>query len=141
MAFDGEPASTLHMFHYDFKRMVAAENAITIGSDWAHGLPLPLFQNLGGVEKKLGAEKLLSIITLAGATAVGRDKVMPHLIHGFIQNMLIEGSQQAGSIEVGKTASFICVDRDLSQGDFSNAKVLKTWFEGEIVFDASSVLI
>ncbi|KAE8372004.1 amidohydrolase family-domain-containing protein [Aspergillus bertholletiae] len=107
------------MFRFDFPRMVEEENHITIGSDWAHGAPLPLLPHVGKIAQTIGAEKTLEIITLAGVTAVGR-------------------GTEAGSIEVGKIASFISVDRDLTEGDFANAKVLKTWFEGELVYDASS---
>ncbi|KAJ4252284.1 hypothetical protein NW764_016410 [Fusarium oxysporum] len=71
---------------------------------------------------RMGAEKVLEMITLAGAVATGRDKV-------------------AGSIEVGEIANFICVDRDVIRGDFENAKVLQTWFEGEIVYDSTQELV
>ena len=56
------------------------------------------------------------MITLSGAEAVGREAEM-------------------GSIAVGKKANFIAVDRDLSRGEFADAKVLKTWTEGELVWD------
>jgi predicted amidohydrolase YtcJ len=56
------------------------------------------------------------MLTLAGAEAMGREKDL-------------------GSIEVGKKANFIAVDRDLSRGEFEDAGVLATWFEGEIVYE------
>lgn len=40
-----------------------------------------------------------------------------------------------GSIETGKKANFIAVDRDFSRGEFSGARVLKTWFEGKMVWE------
>lgn len=51
------------------------------------------------------------MLTLSGAEAVGREGVQ-------------------GSIEVGKRADFIVVDRDLSRGMFEGAKVVGTWFGG-----------
>ena len=59
------------------------------------------------------------MITVGGAEAVGR-------------------SETTGSIEAGKIANFIVVDRDLSQGDFAGATVLKTWFEGRQVYSSVS---
>jgi predicted amidohydrolase YtcJ len=57
------------------------------------------------------------MITLGGAEAVGRERMI-------------------GSIEVGKMANFIALDRDLSEGEFAGATVLKTWFEGRQVYSA-----
>jgi predicted amidohydrolase YtcJ len=57
------------------------------------------------------------MITLGGAEAVGRERMI-------------------GSIEFGKMANFIALDRDLSEGEFAGATVLKTWFEGRQVYSA-----
>ena len=56
------------------------------------------------------------MITLSGAEAVGKEMEM-------------------GNIAVGKKANFIIVDRDLSRGEFADAKVLKTWAQGMLVWD------
>ena len=56
------------------------------------------------------------MLTLAGAKAVGKEEVV-------------------GSIEVGKKANFIAVDRNVARGEFEGAKVLRTWFEGEVVWE------
>jgi predicted amidohydrolase YtcJ len=71
---------------------------------------------LGKSEKERGGEILCRVITLSGAEAV-------------------EAQGRTGSLEVGKNANFIAVDRDLSKGNFSGATVLKTWFEGRLVYD------
>lgn len=73
--FDKAGHEYFHMFNYDFERMAAAKSHITIGSDWANGMTLPLLPSVAGVAKALGAEKVLEIITLAGAIAVRREKV------------------------------------------------------------------
>lgn len=67
-------------------------------------------------KKERGGEILCRVITLSGAEAVG-------------------AQDRTGSLEVGKRANFIAVDRDLSKGHFSGAVVLKTWFEGQLVYD------
>lgn len=77
---------------------------------------------VGNNDRAKGAKMLLRMLTLAGAEAVAREK-------------------ETGSIQVGKRANFIQVDRDLAgglEGAFRDAKVQRTWFEGEIVFEAST---
>ncbi|KAH7042273.1 hypothetical protein B0J12DRAFT_579564, partial [Macrophomina phaseolina] len=116
MCFDNGDNEYLQLTKHDFRGMLSEGAHMTIGSDWAHGLELPMLRNTAIVAKTVGAEKVLEMITLAGAVATGRD-------------------QEAGSIETGKLANFICVDRDLTKGGFANAEVLKTWFEGELVYE------
>ncbi|OGM47227.1 hypothetical protein ABOM_003984 [Aspergillus bombycis] len=104
------------LINWDFERMVEAKNHVTIGSDWVYGMPLPLLPAVDIVARKVGAKKTLEMITLEGARATNRE-------------------QDSGSIETGKVASFIIIDRDLSEGGFDKAQVLKTWFEGELVYE------
>jgi predicted amidohydrolase YtcJ len=119
-------AATPELFDWNFPKFMERNAHITIGSDWGGTFDLPLFQYLDGVVERVGdgfrergGERLLRMITLAGAEAVGK-------------------GDQFGSIEVGKKANFIVVDKNLSKGEFAGAKVLKTWFEGELVFDGSN---
>lgn len=98
---------------------------MTLGSDWI-GSPPPsllepcaaIFADVDQASNGKGGETLCQMLTLNGAIAVGRDK-------------------ETGSIEVGKKANFIVVSHDLSRGEFAGAKVLKTWFEGEVVWEVS----
>ncbi|KAH8896453.1 hypothetical protein GQ53DRAFT_714130 [Thozetella sp. PMI_491] len=121
-----------HLGKWDFSGMLAANALVTIGSDWLV-VPNPnLFPCVAGLAEEIGAQRsaddgltniqrgsriLLRIMTRSGAEAVG-------------------SQHRAGSIEVGKKANFIAVDRDLSEGHFSEASVLRTWFEGRVVYSA-----
>lgn len=108
---------------WNFPRMLGAGAHTTIGSDWGAGAVPDLLPCLGGIVESvgegdvvLGGERLCRMLTLAGAEAVGHEK-------------------EIGSIEVGKKANFIAVDKDLSRGEFKGANVITTWFEGEIVYE------
>lgn len=115
-------------FKWPFKALQDAGVHVTVGSDWIMPPTPDLFPALaaivetlgtakGKTAKETGGEKICRMITLSGAEAVGREK-------------------ESGSIEVGKKASFIAVDRDLSRGEFAGARVLTTWFEGKLVWQA-----
>ncbi|PYH90690.1 amidohydrolase-like protein 3 [Aspergillus ellipticus CBS 707.79] len=119
-----------------FNGVLASGALMTIGSDWMLPENPSLFDALaaiveriryypggkvrrlamGETAKQRGGEILCCVLTLSGAEAVG----MQH---------------RTGSLEVGKMANFIVVDRDLSQGEFEGATVLETWFEGRKVFE------
>jgi len=110
---------------WNFPKMLAADAHVTIGSDWGAGespdiLPCldGIVDGVGGGDRAVGGAKICRMLTMAGAEAVGKEK-------------------ETGSIEVGKRANFIVVNRDLSRGEFEGAKVLTTWFEGEIVYEAA----
>ncbi|KAF5564676.1 hypothetical protein FNAPI_2040 [Fusarium napiforme] len=116
-----------HIFEWPFKDLQDTGVHVTVGSDWFLTDTPDLFPALSAVVERFGTEegktakevggaKVCRIITLAGAEAV-------------------EKASEMGSIEIGNKANFIAVDRDLSRGEFSGAKVLKTWFEGKLVWE------
>jgi predicted amidohydrolase YtcJ len=116
-------ASSNGLMDWNFARMKKEGAHATIGSDWGAGSSpdiLPCLQGIleaaGEGDTVRGSERVLRMLTLAGAEAVGRDK-------------------ELGSISVGKRANFIAVDKDLSKGQFDDAKVMRTWFEGEVVYE------
>ena len=122
-----------HIFRWPFTKLQDAGVHVTVGSDWILPPTPDIFPALSAIVERLGSEpgkaaeeaggeKICRIITLSGAEAVGR-------------------SMNLGSIEVGKKANFIAVDRDLSRGEFAGAKVLKTWFEGEVVWEDGQTAI
>lgn len=118
-------AASKGLMDWNFTRMMDAGAHITIGSDWG-AVPDPsLFNSMAKIvdgvgrgDRAAGGETLCRMMTLNGAIAIGREK-------------------ELGSIEVGKKANFIVISRDLSKGDFEGAKVLRTYFEGEKVWDAA----
>lgn len=69
---------------------------------------------------QLSAEEILRAITIERAKAVGRE-------------------HELGSIQTGKLANFISVDRDLTQGSFEEAKVLKTWHRRKSVWSSADM--
>lgn len=111
---------------YPFTGLQAAGALMTIGSDWVFAPETPncfpglqaLLQGRKGWEMKI--EHIIQIMTMDGATAVGRAEI-------------------EGSITPGKLANFIVLDRDLLKvEDISTTLVLKTYFEGVEVYDYES---
>ncbi|KAJ5094141.1 amidohydrolase-like protein 3 [Penicillium angulare] len=128
-----------HLLKWPFNEILQSGAQMTIGSDWLLPETPSLFDALAAIVEKVeffpggrrstalaegrsrkerGGEILCRVISLGGAEAVGAET-------------------RSGSLEVGKVANFIALDRDLSKGEFSGATVLKTWFEGRIVYDSN----
>lgn len=72
----------LRIAHQDLSSGRNPTDENTIGSDWAHGVPLSMFDNVAVLVNTNGAEKILGIITLAGATATEREQVRNILFAG-----------------------------------------------------------
>ncbi|OBT81834.1 hypothetical protein VE02_09527 [Pseudogymnoascus sp. 03VT05] len=106
---------------WPFEELLAAGASLTIGTDWFLPPTPNLFPALAALLPRLGVETIMRLITLAGAEAVGREK-------------------EIGSIEEGKKANFIQVDRNLLSCDsFGDSIVEKTWFEGKLVWDCGKM--
>ena len=100
---------------WPFEDLLKANVHVTIGSDWILPLTPNLFPALAAVVPRIGIEQAIRCITLAGAEAVGQ-------------------AEEFGSIEVGKKANFIQLDRDLTKRNIADTIVHRTWFEGRVVW-------
>lgn len=108
---------------YPFGTLARMGTRVTVGTDWTF-LPEPnLFPALQGLLQH-GTESVdlatgIEMLTLAGARAVG-------------------AAERVGSIELGKSADFIVLDRDLfaiPEDEIGDTRVLVTVFEGRIIHD------
>ena len=109
---------------WQFKTLLHHDTLLTVGSDWVI-LPLPnLFPGLAGMLDH-GAESIdlkssIEALTLNGAKSVGWENI-------------------SGSIEVGKFADMIVLDRnlfDITPAEIAETRVLTTIFEGRVVYQA-----
>ncbi len=101
---------------------------LTIGTDWVVTPTPNLFPPLEGMldrgDESIDLPAALRAMTLNGAYAVNRDTI-------------------SGSLEQGKFADFIVLDRnlfDIPVSEISKTRVLRTVFEGTTVFNAEETL-
>ncbi|RYN63938.1 ATPase [Alternaria tenuissima] len=66
---------------FNFPGLVEAENLVTIGSDWAFGMTLPLFLSVAYLVEDIGADRAIEMLTISGAGAVARD--MTYCVHAY----------------------------------------------------------
>lgn len=111
---------------FKFRTMSDTGAVVTIGSDWIITADPNLFPALGGMldrgAESVDLETALRMLTLSGASAVGL-------------------GERTGSIEVGKSADFIVLDRDLFRAsieEIGETTVLNTVFEGKVVYAAEN---
>lgn len=134
--------------NWDFVRLLEAQvDPITVGSDWSsRGDPylLPKVHHVVRRVDKWAKETdsnddLLKSQRNATSSSLGANLVLKMLTKN---GSAAVGLSDSGTIEVGKRANFIMLDRDIvdeggeTVADFENVKVLKTWFEGDLVWDA-----
>lgn len=111
---------------YPFNQLLDNGALVTIGSDWVFAPDCPnIFPALQAITEfkhgwNLTRKQALDLVTINGARAIGAE-------------------HQEGSIESGKVANFIVLDRDLLQAtDIATTIVKKTYFEGKLVYDYES---
>lgn len=123
-----------HTLRYELDEVHQAGGKVTIGTDWPVTETPNLLPALAGVVDRITFDPTGSIVqTGKSAKEVGGEIICRLVTLGATEALGKE--QKLGSIEVGKMANFIAIDRDLSKGEFADAVVLKTWFEGRLVWD------
>ena len=120
---------------YPFQSIHAAGGRVAFGSDWSVSTPEPLeqlatavnrFDPHGSNDQPLYAEECLDLDTAIAAHTINGAYV------GFIDD-------RTGTIEAGKLADLVLLDRDLfaaGNHDIANAKTLVTISEGDVVYAA-----
>ncbi|EGV62804.1 hypothetical protein PSN45_000877 [Yamadazyma tenuis] len=108
---------------YPFNHLKKYGALLTIGSDWVFAPDTPnIFPGLQALtENKHGwdmtREEVIKMVTINGAEATSRDTT-------------------EGTIESGKLANFVILDRDLTTAEtIADTVVYKTYFEGREVYD------
>ena len=109
---------------WQFRSLLDHGTLVSIGSDWVV-LPEPnLFPALSGLldhgNESIKLDEALRAMTLSGAISIGKQKT-------------------SGSIETGKIADMIVLDRNLfdtPSAEIANTRVLETVFEGRVVYQA-----
>lgn len=109
---------------WQFKTLLDHGVLMTVGSDWVVTPTPNLFPGLQGMllrgEESIELASALRMLTINGAISLGWEKTQ-------------------GSIERGKLANFIVLDRNLFEvpaTDVSETRVLRTVFEGRVVYEA-----
>ncbi|MEV6338792.1 amidohydrolase [Nocardia vinacea] len=112
---------------YRFASLRKAGAHLTVGSDWIITPDPNLFPALQGMlqrgEQSVGLDYALRALTIEGAKAVGL-------------------ADRQGSVEVGKSADLIVLDRNLFEVDVNEiggTKVLATIFEGRPVYQVPAI--
>jgi predicted amidohydrolase YtcJ len=120
---------------YPFASIVRAGGALAFGSDWSVSTPDPLHQLATAVARidpdTDVAEALLPDERLGLGTAIAAQTI------GAAHACAID--HRTGSIEVGKLADLVVLDRDLHRlapAEYIEARVLATLLEGDVVFAA-----
>ena len=110
---------------WEFKKMLENEVLMTVGTDWAVTDEPNLFPGLAGMlthgDNSIDIFAATQALTLNGAIAMGRD-------------------DELGSLEAGKNANFIVLDRNIFEAtpsEIASTKVLQTFFEGELIFESN----
>ena len=109
---------------WQFRSLLDHGTLVSIGSDWVV-LPEPnLFPALSGLldhgNESIKLDEALRAMTLNGAISIGKQET-------------------SGSIETGKIADMIVLDRNLfdtPSAEIANTRVLETVFEGRVVYQA-----
>jgi hypothetical protein len=109
---------------WEFKKLQELGVTMTVGTDWGVSDDPNLFPALEGMlhhgDDSIDLKAAIETVTINGATALGIEK-------------------KSGSLEAGKWANFIVLDRNIFEVEPKNigqVRVLKTVFEGKVVYES-----
>jgi predicted amidohydrolase YtcJ len=120
---------TLYAFHYPAMSLVDNGAVICGASDWPVSSANP-FEAMFVAETRMGSLGVLDV-----KQTVSRETMLNAYTINAAKAMLMD--KQTGSIQPGKLADFVLVDRDLltvSPESVKETRVIWTMFEGKIVF-------
>jgi predicted amidohydrolase YtcJ len=120
---------------YPFASILRAGGALAFGSDWSVSTPDPLHQ-LATAVARVDPEGAASEPLLAGER-LALDAAIAAQTIGAAHACLLD--TVTGSIEPGKLADLVVLDRDLhglEPRDYLGARVLATLVQGEVVYAA-----
>ncbi|WP_288496973.1 amidohydrolase [uncultured Acinetobacter sp.] len=111
---------------YDFRSLYEAGAVMTVGTDWLLPPTPNLFPALAGIlqhgDESVPLEVALQMMTLNGAIAIGH-------------------RHRTGSLEMGKDATFIVLDRNIFEStveEIAATQVITTVLQGQHVFQRTS---
>jgi predicted amidohydrolase YtcJ len=122
---------------YPFASILRAGGALAFGSDWSVSTPDPLRQ-LAVAVSRVDPDSAATEPLLPGERLDLGAAIAAHTI-GAAHACALDG--ETGSIEVGKLADLVVLDRDLHRlapADYIEANVLATIVEGEVVYASSN---
>jgi hypothetical protein len=122
---------------YAWRRLLDSGAVLASGSDFPVELPNPFAGLYAAVTRTDGAGQP------AGGWYPDQALTRAEALHSFTLAPAFAAHQEArmGSLEPGKWADFIVVDRDyfeIPAADIDDIRVLQTWVGGELVFDANT---
>lgn len=136
-----------HTLRYEFDRVHLAGARTTIGTDYPITKTPNLLPPVAGLVGKVTVDPRRATRTGSPRAEEAEEshddgsKTAGEVSGPILCYLLTLGAAEAlgkenttGSIEVGKKANFVAFSHDLSKGEFADAEVLQTWFEGRVVF-------
>ena len=122
---------------YAWRRMLENDIVLASGSDFPVELPNPFLGLYAAVTRQDGS--VMPEVGWYADQALTREEAL----HSFTLAAAIAARQEdrLGSLEPGKWADFIIIDRDyfsVPASEIDDIRVLETWVAGEQVFDASN---
>jgi predicted amidohydrolase YtcJ len=128
--------------HFPFSSLLQADARLAGGSDWPVTDPNPLWAVYTAITRTAPIEDLHAVgpdattVPLEPAEAVDLGSALDAYLMGAAHVNRLD--DRTGSLEVGKAADLVWIDRDISDpAQLGAATVRRTWVEGRTVYAAS----